>query len=319
MTTAWVIGGNGLLGTALRRTLHHKGVYLFTPTERFYWEDKSKLNLQLKLAVKEFSASVGTGNKWQIYWAAGIGTMNSTEAELATETQTLSTVLDLIESEPKLIAEYGCFAFSSSAGAIYAGATNDIITEDTPVAPTTAYAREKLKQEGLVSTFARKNAGITALLARISTLYGVGQANGKRQGLLAHIARCIIKNQSVHIYVPFDTIRDYITTDDAASLMVESLWSVSEKTGVCTKIIASEKPTTIAEIISVFKRIARRRPRIVSNASKLSSLYTRRIQFRSIITPMNVPLLKTSLPVGIAQVMAAERLAFTQAKNSTAP
>ncbi|MDT8282823.1 MAG: NAD-dependent epimerase/dehydratase family protein [Gammaproteobacteria bacterium] len=319
MTVAWVIGGNGLLGTALRRTLPHRCTHLFTPAERFCWHDRSRLNQQLELAVKEFSTLVGTGNKWHIYWAAGIGTMNSTKAELATETQTLSTVLGLIESEPDLVADEGYFAFASSAGAIYAGATDDIITEKTAVAPTTAYAREKLKQEELISAFTRKNSGLTALHARISTLYGPGQTNGKQQGLLAHIARCIIKNQSVHIYVPFDTIRDYITTNDAASLIVASLCSLSDKTGVYTKIIASEKPATIAEIISVFKRIARRRPRIVSSTSKLSSLYTRRIQFRSITVPTNEALSKTSLLIGIAQVMAAERLAFSQTGNLTKP
>jgi UDP-glucose 4-epimerase len=312
MITAWVIGGNGLLGAALQRTLHCKSIRLFVPTERFCWEDESVLSVQLTAAVKAFSDFVGNGNEWQIYWAAGIGTMNSTEAELATETKTLLMVLGLIESEKNLMATDGCIAFSSSAGAIYAGATENVITENTPVAPTTDYAREKLKQESLISAFAHRNLAVTVLFARISTLYGAGQANGKRQGLLAHIARCIIKNQSVHIYVPLDTIRDYIATDDAASAIVASLCSLRKTPGVFVKIIASEKATTIAEIVSVFKRIARRRPRIVSSASKLSSLYTRRIQFNSVTVPINEKMHKTSLLVGVSQVMDAERSAFTR-------
>lgn len=312
MNVAWVIGANGLLGSALQRTLQHRGTRLFKPAERFFWDDEAKLHQQLLAEVKAFVDFVGDGNNWQIYWAAGIGTMSSKADELATETRTLSAVLKLIESEPVLMAAHGSFTFSSSAGAIYAGTSDNIITENTAVAPTTDYAEEKLKQEELISDFAHNNNRVTALLARISTLYGPGQANGKRQGLLAHIARCLLRNQSVHIYVPFDTIRDYISTDDAAFAIVASVHSLSESPGVYTKIIASEHPTTIAEIISVYKRIARRKPRIISSASKLSNLYTRRIQFRSITVPVKEKMLKTSLLVGISQVMDAERVAFTR-------
>jgi UDP-glucose 4-epimerase len=312
MTVAWVVGGRGLLGAALQRALYRRGVRLFTPSERFCWDSEPELSVQLKTAVEAFAAFVGNENKWQIYWAAGVGTMSSTEAELATETQTLSTVLKLVEAEPVLSTAEGSFTFASSAGAIYAGAIDDVITEDTPVAPTTAYAKEKLKQEKLVSTFALNNDRVAALLARISTLYGPGQATGKQQGLFAHIARCILRNQSVHIYVPFDTIRDYIAVDDAAAAIVATIHTIDGKPGVFTKIIASEKPTTIAEVISIFKRISRRRPSIVASASRLSSIYTRRIQFHSMVLPINEHVPRTSLLVGIAQVIAAERSAFTR-------
>lgn len=315
MTSVWVVGSSGLLGSALQRTLQRRGDKLFTPAEKFHWDNEPLLTAQLEAAVKAFAAFAGAGNHWQIYWAAGVGTMGSTQEELVTETRTLSTMLRLIEAESALLITQGCFTFASSAGAIYAGATADIITENTSVAPTTDYAREKLEQEKLISRFVHDNEKVTALLARISTLYGPGQANGKRQGLLAHIARCILRNQSVHIYVPFDTIRDYITADDAAAMMVVASNVLSGKPGVFTKIIASEKPTTIAEIISVFKRIARRRPRIVASASKLSSLYSRRIQFFSQTIPIDKNMPTTSLLVGIAQVMAAERTALTRPRK----
>ncbi len=315
MTTAWVIGSNGLLGSALQRVLHNREVSLFTPAKRFCWENEPELSTQLEAAVKAYSAFVGVGNKWQIYWAAGVGAMSSTEAELANETRTLSIFLGFVRAEPNLIASEGGFAFASSAGAIYAGSNDDIINENTPVAPTTAYANEKLKQENLVSEFVINNYGTTAFLARISTLYGPGQASGKKQGLLAHIARCILRHQPVHIYVPLDTIRDYISTDDAASTIVDALHILSGKSGVFTKIIASERPTTIAEIISIYKKISRHSPRIVASASKLTSIYTPRMQFHSITEPINKQTSKTTLLVGIAQVMAAERTAFALARR----
>lgn len=314
MTIAWVLGRGGLLGAALCRVLHRNGNELFFPAERFCWDGGSELCTQIAAAVQAFGAQVGAADRWEIYWAAGVGTMSSAQDALAPETRALALVLRLLEADPRLMAASGALAFASSAGAIYAGSRDDIITESTSPTPTTAYAREKLRQEDLIRSFAIANSRITALIARISTVYGPGQAAGKQQGLLTHIARRILRNQPIQIYVPYDTIRDYINADDAAAEMVSALRITSKKPLVLTKIIASEHPTTIAEIISIFKRIARRSPLIVTSASRLSSLYTRRVQFRSIVLPECARPPAMSLPVGIAQLMMAERAAFVRSR-----
>jgi UDP-glucose 4-epimerase len=167
-------------------------------------------------------------------------------------------------------------------------------------------------QEDLVRSFALANSRTTALLARFSTLYGAGQSLGKRQGLVAHIARCILRNQAIQIYVPLDTIRDYINADDASAAMVAALRSTGEHPRVFTKIIASERPVTIAEIISVFRKITRRPPRIVTSTTKLSNFYSRRMLFRSVVLQGNAHASRTSLFVGISHVVTAERAAFAR-------
>ncbi len=314
MKIAWVLGGSGLLGAALCRELRRQGAEVFLPAERLRWGTGPELAAQIRRAVQAFAFRVGADCQWEIYWAAGVGTMSSSESALAPETYALSLALELIASQQSLMSAPGAIAFASSAGAIYAGSSDEIITEDTMPAPTTAYAREKLKQEELVRSFALATDGTAALIARISTLYGPGQASGKQQGLLAHIARSILRNQPIQIYVPYDTIRDYIAADDAAAGMITSLRAAGKKPRVLLKIIASEHPVTIAEIVSVFRRIVRRTPRIVTSASSLSALYSRRVQFRSIALRENARVAARQLPVGIAQLMAAERSAFVQAR-----
>lgn len=298
------------MGSALCRMLRFKGTELFFPAERFRWSNESDLAIQLTTAVQAFSARIEAARRWEIFWAAGVGTMSSSEKELALETRALAMLLRLVESDPQLAFMPGAMSFASSAGAIYAGSTDHTISESTVPVPTTVYAREKLKQEDLVRSFTQASGSRTALLARLSTVYGPGQSLSKQQGLLAHIARCILKNQPVQIYVPLDTIRDYIDADDAATAIIAAIRAVSENPGVYTKIIASEQPTTIAEIISIFKRITRRAPRIVTSASRLTSVYSRRIQFQSVADPMIKSLKKTSLLTGIAKVMAAERATY---------
>ena len=310
MTIAWVIGSHGLLGAAIVRTLRRHGTSAFSPAERLAWGQQADLEIQLAAGVLAFADCVRSAHSWEVYWAAGVGTMGSSESDLRLETWALEALLRLVQANPVLKAKPGSLAFSSSAGAIYAGSRVEVIDETVPVAPTTPYARSKLTQEELVRTFARDNGQVRVLLARLTTIYGPGQATGKQQGLLAHIARCIVRNHPIQIYVPFDTIRDYICVTDAAASMVANLRAIDDRSRILTKIIAAEQPTTIAEIISVFKRLTRRAPRIVTSASVLSSLYSRRVQFHSVETPEVRLQGRTTLLIGIAQVLAAERAAY---------
>lgn len=312
MSIAWILGSTGLLGSALTRQLRRQGTPLFFPNERLNWDRELELPVQLATAMQAFAKLATVTDGWEIYWAAGVGTFSSAPGDLVLETRTLALLLQLIELNPALIATPGALAFASSAGAIYAGSKQEIISETTEPAPTTAYAHEKLKQEALVKSFAAVVKNSTALLARISTIYGPGQATGKQQGLLAHIARCTVRNRPIQIFVPYDTIRDYIAVDDAAASMIASLRAIDESPRVLTKIIASEHPTTIAEIISTFRKITRRAPKIVTSANKLSSLYSRRVQFRSAVLRDAPPRSCTSLLIGIAQLMAAERAAYAR-------
>lgn len=312
MTLAWVLGSAGLLGTALCKALRGDGRELFVPAPRFPWDDGLQLRARIGASVREFALRTPPGERWEIFWAAGVGTMSSAAESLATETQALAWLLEFLQADPQLMAAGGTLAFASSAGAIYAGSADEIITENSPAAPTTAYAREKLRQEGLLRDFVAANAGTSALIARISTLYGCGAAHGKKQGLLGHMARSILQHRPVQIYVPYDTIRDYIDADDAAAAMVRATSAMPADGRVVTKIIASECPVTIAEIVSIFKRLARRGPQVVRSANLLSELYSRRVQFKSVVALSQAAPPPKRLPVGIAQLLSAERTAYVR-------
>jgi len=315
MTIAWVLGSAGLLGAALCRALRADGTELFSPAQRLAWDEPLELSAQLVAAVQAFALRAQAADRWEIHWAAGVGTMSSTADMLAPETRALTLLLELLPREPRLMAMSGALSFASSAGAIYAGSRDEVITEQSSPAPTTAYAVEKLRQEDLFQAFVLAHPGTVALIARISTIYGAGQATGKKQGLLGHMARNVIRNRPIQIYVPFDTIRDYIDADDAALAMIGVMRSAIQPSQALTKIIASESPTTIAEIVSIFKRLARRSPLVVRTANRLSELYSGRVQFRSVVHSDFVRRPGKRLAVGISQVMRAEHLAFIKSPS----
>jgi len=311
VAVAWVLGSSGLLGTAICGQLQSAGTTLFSQPVQLAW-GTDKFESQICAMVGAFAEQARLSGEWEIYWAAGKGAMGSPAVELEKETQSLARFLQAILEDPYLTTAPGRIAFASSAGSIYGGTTSGFIGEVTVPTPGTAYAFTKLKQESLLSEFLARAPMIAGLVARVSTIYGVGQDRTKQQGLITHIARSIIHNRPIQIFVPFDTIRDYIAADDAALTMIASLRELGPHcVGTATlKIVAAERPTTIAEIISIFKHISRRAPLVVTSASPLSALYTRRIQFKSEVLPHCQFGAKTSLAIGIAKVLAAERSAY---------
>ena len=312
MTLAWIIGAGGMFGAALRRTLARAQTPVFVPEKRFDWNDEGYVARQLEAATEAFAALVSPGQCWEIYWAAGLGTMASSADSMARETRLIERLLAALGEQSTLLQSEGTLALASSAGAIYAGSAAEVITEATATAPTTEYARGKLEQERRVADFVAAHFRTRAVIGRIATLYGSQPRIEKRQGLIAEMTRRVILNQPIHIYVPLDTIRDYLAVDDAADAMIALARARVGGSRVPMKIIASEQATTISEITATFKRVAHRMPRIVTSSSSLTGIYRRRIQFRSNMAAFADVWPRTSLTLGVSRLLAAERLAFAR-------
>ena len=307
MRATWVVG-HGLLGSAVARTVPPDDM-LFRVPFRFRWGDSAALNEQFNRAVADFALMAKRADDWAIHWTAGVGTMHSDADALATETAALESLLSQLKAHPVIRRYPGRFTFASSAGAIYAGSRDLLISESSEDAPITHYAIAKLQQEKILSEYCRHNPNVAVLMARYSTLYGPEQASGKAQGLLTHISRQVVRGLPVRIYVPLDTIRDYLEVDDAARGMLAASESVSLGSAV-TKIVASERPTTISEIIALFRKVSWRPPKIITSMTRSSSLYAKRIQFKSWLRPDLRAVYRTSLVVGISAVLDAERMRY---------
>lgn len=306
---AWVLGAGGMLGAALRRALTREGTPVFVPPSPFAWSEEDRVRQQFEVATRAFAASIPAGWHWEVYWAAGLGSFASDRDTLARESRLLDCLLDCLRRQP-LRPSAGTLALASSAGALYAGNTDEVIHETTQPAPTTEYARAKQAQERRLAEFVAASGGSRAVIARFSTLYGRQPRAEKKQGLIAAMARSIVLRRPIQIYVPLDTIRDYLAVDDAAEAWVALMRSSGFRE--TTRIIASGQVTTVSEIVATFTRIAHRAPRIVTSRSDLSAVYRRRIQFRTGIGALFDVWPRTSLAIGISRLLAAEHLAHAR-------
>jgi UDP-glucose 4-epimerase len=314
-TLAWVVGRGGLLGSHLGRCLSAPGQTEVTPwvpppEASFSWDAPHEVRAQLAEVVGGFFAAVRAGGHraWIVYWAAGAGIVGSTAAALAAESETFASTLNAIAARLDRGGPPGLVFLASSAGGVYGRCPDSPATEVSPCLPISDYGRAKLRQEGLLATWAEIN-GVSHLVGRISNLYGPGQNLDKPQGLITHLVRSLVLDRPVHLYVSLDTLRDYIHADDCAAGIVRASVQVlraAEAGGgprAVTKIFASEQATSISALIGIISRVTRRRPQVVYAAPRaLSEQQPRRLTFRSLVLRPDVHAGQIGLPVGVSQV-----------------
>jgi len=223
----------------------------------------------LEQQVRRFADQLDA-SPWTIVWAAGAATTSSSHTETDAELDSLRGLLAGIRTH--LPVGSGHFFLTSSAGGVYAGSADPPFDCDTPVRPLSAYGELKLAQESLASDTLADFATVT--IGRLSNLYGPGQNLGKLQGLISRLALASITRQPINIFVPLDTIRDYIYVDDAANaitnLLRNSRWSRPDDSVI--EIIASGQATTVGYLLQTMNHIAKRHVPVAfgSHASSVS-------------------------------------------------
>lgn len=308
----WIVGASGLLGGRLRALARATpGITLYVLERPLPWNDLSSLASSMQSEAARFGAWAARFDEWLIFWAAGAGSFGAAAEAMEPELLATEVLLDECALCEGLKSRPGRIGLASSAGALYSECRDEPVTEDSEALPTTPYGLAKLKQEKMLSSFCATNRHVVGLAARISTIYGPHRSQNSERGLVANMARSIVRRQPLEVYVPFDTIRDYVYVDDAAQALWSRLRRVPPDAGYGIKIVASERPASISEIIAVFRR-ASRRPLVVNRVNRLSALYNRRITFRSVVEPRDGVGATTSLSVGIFQVLEAERLFIAQ-------
>jgi UDP-glucose 4-epimerase len=308
----WVIGSGGLLGSHVRRALdgHIPKAQLWQSQPlHFSWTDRTRLKEELGHAVPTFAAAVrAKGGGWALLWCAGKGAVNSTAAALEPEWWAWTQLLDLVGLYLSDLP--GCIFLVSSAGGVYGGNLPELLTEHTPPRPVSEYGAHKLRMEGALRSRIEGFSNLSCLIGRISTLYGPGQDLGKAQGIISHLSRCLIYRHPVIIYVPLDTRRDYLFVGDCASQIASSLSRMMrERPRAVLKIFASERLTSLAEIVGVFFRMAKHRSLIVSRQAQRTQSIS--LKFRSEVWRDLEGLRRTDLAAGI-HLLHAHQMALFQ-------
>ena len=282
----WTVGAGGLLGSALTR--HAREAFVSGPVP---WTDAVGTSSALQQNLDRFRAQAGDGD-WAILWAAGAATVASGQAQADAELAIFRAFVDSVAARPH--AGQGRFLLASSAGGVYAGASHPPFAASTAPAPLGVYGHLKLAQENAA---AHALAGTCpVVVARIANLYGPGQNLAKLQGLVSRLAWCAATQEPANIFVPLDTIRDYVYVDDAARTCLQVIERATQHTEIA--VIASGRPVTVGQLIRTVQQVTKRHIPVAlgSHASARDQVLDLRLE-PSIKIDRQTP-----LPVGVKNV-----------------
>ena len=305
----WVVGRGGFLGSHLERLarLEIAGATGWAPAgTRFSWTEPGRLAREMTDAARAFSDEVRRqGRPWMAVWSATAGGVGTSREALQHETEALRKLLGSLGATLGRggAAIPGTLLFCSSAGGVYGQALELPLTERSPCRPLSAYGQTKLDQEAEVLRWAQETPAVSCLVARLSNLYGPGQSLAGSTGLIARLSQSLFHRRPLHVYVPLDTLRDYLHVGDAARYLCRCLDRLMrlERPTSLVKVFASEQSISIAGLIGIFTRVAKHPPRIVCMPDAVSRQQPSRLRFRSLAWADRAPHM-VDLAAGIAEV-----------------
>ena len=303
----WVVGRGGLLGRRVESALGKRGSTWYPPGP-FDWDDPVMVRTQLEKSCSAFADEV-RDRPWQVAWCAGAGIVGSGSHELKQETEALSHLLrGLARAMGSRRMSSGQIFLASSAGGVYAGSAGPPYSEQSAESPLAPYGFNKLEQESLVRHWSRET-GSRALIGRLTNIYGPGQNLSKSQGLVSQVCRRTLAHEPFVLYVPLDTIRDYIYVDDASVLIADGLdrlrrgYPADAAHPVVLKILATGRGTTIATVLSEIRRIIKQPVRVVLASSPSALRQAPDLRMTSVVWPELDQRPMTTLSAGIRAVL----------------
>jgi len=306
---AWVVGSGGLLGRSVADAARAAGVEVWHPPGPVPWADPAASVEALRTAVV-FFMEVARGRPWWVLWCAGTGSPSTPSDALAIEREVFGSVLDELAAASASrgpTEPMGGVFLASSAGGVYGGSTGGPFDEHTVPVSISPYGDSKLRQEQQMQRF-HVATGVSILVGRIANLYGPGQNLAKPQGLISHLCRAHLKRRPISIYVPLDTVRNYIFAPDCGLKVVAGmlrLQSEAEAHGAqsVTKVLAGPHGVSVGYVVAELGRVVKRRPLVVFAASPASAYQARDLRLRSVTWPEVGASHSTSFASGLHQTL----------------
>ena len=194
-------------------------------------------------------AGFSIGGTPLIIWAAGADGVGERQDE--GEVESFTDFVRAISATSSL--SNGKVVVCSSAGGVYGASPNPPFSVSSTIAASNPYGADKIAIETIAEAdFPRS---VTVHIARITNLYGPWP--GPRQGLVNRMCTAAATRKALQIYVPLDTVRDYIYVEDAAELLL--LEAVAADADRSLSLIGSGENSSVGEVIKTVINVTHRK------------------------------------------------------------
>jgi UDP-glucose 4-epimerase len=248
----WILGRGGFLGTAIAREAARGGYSVF-PQKTIPWNSPSQRQSVLKATAQEFSAFARDTTP-TIVWAAGSEGVAISDTNVTSERDSFADFVSVLSQVDTLFG--ATVVVVSSAGGVFSGSPTPPFSCDSPVQAINEYGRNKIAIEEMV--FAELNSQYRVHVARITNLYGPW--SGPRQGLINRLCTAAATREALQIYVPLDTVRDYIYVSDAARLLLLEIdLAQNSEASPSISLIGSGENSSIGTVINTVAHVSHRK------------------------------------------------------------
>lgn len=135
----------------------------------------------------------------------------------------IDSTLKVLDNTLTIMREIGVtkIVFPSSGGTIYGESTVPMANENHTLSPVSAYGMGKLLSEEIISYFCRVY-GFSALILRISNVYGVPFYRAVQQGVVDIFIQKALRDEPIELWGdPSVVVRDYLFIDDLCSAIMK--------------------------------------------------------------------------------------------------
>ena len=297
MRRSLVFGESGLIGGGVLAALRDSESVIAV-RKSIEWLNKELVESQIQQCVRSFFEEAQTDD-WDIYWLAGKGGFSASQEQLDFDQKNFQVFLSAVESCSN---RPGLIILASSAGSVYASGFESDIDENSPTHENSPYGICKLRQEDALKDFVER-VGHRGLVTRISTVFGPGGNPRNSYGLVSRLCIADILHQPVDIFVPLETSRNYIYSEDAGRLIVEIAQAhQSVDDGFMIRNVVSPTSVSIAEIVNICSRLFKHRIVLSNRIDERKLNYSTRFDIRSLYINDIKPVQWTALSVGISNV-----------------
>lgn len=276
--------GSGLIGSAIRDAICKAPAWRAVRMN-WMWNDP----IQRQLVAAQIETAVSGSERIDIVWAAGISGFASTEADMAAESAHVAEIAGLAQK----LATRGhqiVFHLFSSLGGLHEGQC--AIGPQSVAVTRRPYGRGKQTQESLIEKLGSTST-IFPRIYRPSSVFGYARAG--RRGLFATMIASMLSYRPIEIYGSVHTLRDYVFAPDIGVFVGETL---DRPPSAALEFIASGKPTSVTEAITVIEQLLDRRAfcRYSSAPHNMLDMTVHRAAI-----PASLP--RTPILIGVASVL----------------
>ncbi|MFK0088946.1 NAD-dependent epimerase/dehydratase family protein [Pseudomonas sp. NPDC090755] len=300
-----ITGGAGFIGSHLSDALLEKGYAvrilddLSTGKPGNLQMDNPRLELiEGDVADADLVQRAAAGCRAVVHLAAVASVQASVDDPVKTHQSNFIGTLNVCEA--MRINGIKRVLFASSAAVYGNNGEGLAIAEDTPKAPLTPYAVDKLAGEQYLD-FYRRQHGLEPVVFRFFNIFGPRQdPSSPYSGVISIFCERALKGQPITLFGDGEQTRDFVYVGDLVTVMVQALEQAQVEEGAVN--IGLSKATSLNQLLEALKSVVGELPAISHGPARAGDIRHSRASNERLLTRFDFPE-PTPMAEGLARLL----------------